>query len=520
MPKKLLSGLLILAVSISLCKFSFTSYGTDLSDTISSMQEKEAETQQKISELEKQTKETQDAISELENQKEATESNVSNLQNQSSQLQTTINGYSSKLTTLNEEITEAETAMAEVSAEIVELNAELQKAQDLEKQRYEALKKRMQSTYETGGTQNLIVSLLDSGSLQEFLTKFEYVNAIVRYDRMKLAEYQALQDDIEAKVAVVEEREAELDAYQTQLDEKHTELADLTDTVRGQLSSTNSSLSSEKNKLASYNDQLAELDEKMKSLESQTAAAQAELAKQIAERLALTREDTSGAYTASDNELVWLAATIQAEAGGESYTGKLAVGSVIMNRVKSSAFPNNVIDVITQNMQFASYRSGKVELIISNGPNSTCVQAANEVLAGARVGDYLFFMTQYYADYYGISEYTMIGNHAFFYSWITNKKSEDTSSSEETTDTSNSTENSESSDTSDTTESTQESESSDTSESTQENESSDTTQSTNETSDSNTTESAEQAENSDNSENSEDSESDGDGSSDASSNSE
>ena len=59
---------------------------------------------------------------------------------------------------------------------------------------------------------------------------------------------------------------------------------------------------------------------------------------------------------------------------------------------------------------------------MQNGANSTCVQAAQEVLDGARVGDYLFFMTKYYADYYGIAEYTMIGNHAFFYNWVVKKK--------------------------------------------------------------------------------------------------
>ena len=180
-----------------------------------------------------------------------------------------------------------------------------------------------------------------------------------------------------------------------------------------------------------YDKKLKELDEKMKALEAKTAAANAALAQQVAERLARTKEDTSGSYSASDTELVWLAATIQAEADGESYTGKLGVGSVIMNRVKSSAFPNDVISVITQNMQFASYRSGKVELIISRGPNSTCVRAAIEVLGGARIGDYLFFMTQYWADYYRISEYTMIGNHAFFYRWQTKDKSEDEGDHEE-----------------------------------------------------------------------------------------
>lgn len=388
-------------------------------DTIAAMQEQEAQTQQTISNLEKQTKETQEAIKQLQGQQQQTKDNVSNLQNQSSALQSTINTYSNKLTSLNQEISETESQMAEVSSEIVKLDTELSQAIQEENDRYESLKKRLKSTYESGGSNGLLRILLGSGTMGEFLTKFDYLNAVISYDQKKIEEYQALQADIQAKKEIVEEKEAQLDQYQDALDEKHEELTTLTNTVKGQLSNTNSTLNSEKNKLANFDQQLKELDEKMKALESQTAAAQAKLAQQIAERLALTKEDTSGSYSASDEELIWLAATIQAEAGGESYTGKLAVGSVIMNRVKSSAFPNTIVGVITQNLQFASYRSGKVSLIISNGPNSTCVNAAREVLGGARVGDYLFFMTKYWADYYRISEYNMIGNHAFFYRWVT-----------------------------------------------------------------------------------------------------
>ncbi len=429
MRKKILSALLLITVLFG--QLSIVSIGSSMDETIADMEAQEAETKEKISDLEKQTKETQDAINELNEQKQQTQNNVSSLQDQKSDLQDTVDDYSDKLDTLSAEIADTESAMAEVSAQIVELNAKLQETEALRKERYESLKKRMQMIYERGGEESLLMILFDAKSLKDFLTLYEYINDVVVYDQTKIAEYQALVDSIAAQVAEIELKEAELNEYQASLDEKHGELADLTDTVMGQLSSTNSALSSERSKLDDYEKQLSELDEKMKSLESQTAAAQAELAKQIAERLALTKEDTSGSYAASASELEWLAATIQAEAGGESYTGKLAVGSVIMNRVKSSAFPNDIVSVITQNMQFASYRSGKVELIIANGPNSTCIQAAQEVLDGARVGDYLFFMTQYWADYYGISEYTMIGNHAFFYRWVTNKKSDGGGSSEE-----------------------------------------------------------------------------------------
>ena len=417
MKKKLILGMILLALTFN--QFSFVSLADETDDAISEMKEREAETQAAISNLQKQTKETKEAISALEGQKQQTQQSVSNLESQSSSLQSTINGYSSKLETLNTEIDEAEAAMAEVSSEIVRLNNELSEAQKQEQDRYNLLKKRLQSTYESGGTSGLLRVLLESGSIGELLTKFEYLNAIVRYDRTKIAEYQELQSQIEAQKKVVEEKEAELDAYQEQLDEKHTELSNLTDEVKGQLTSTRNSLSNEKNKLVGYEDQLKELDKKMKDLEAQTAAAQAKLAQQLAERLALSKENLGGSYDASEQELIWLAATIQAESDGESYTGKLGVGSVIMNRVKSSAFPNTVIGVITQPMQFAPYRSGKVEFIIANGPNSTCIRAAQEVLAGARIGDYLFFMTQYWADYYRIKNYTMIGNHAFFYRWET-----------------------------------------------------------------------------------------------------
>ncbi len=429
--EKILSVLLCMAVMLTGIETVTTA--DEFDDTISAMEEQEAETQKTISNLEKETSETKAAISALQGERAQTEATVSNLTSHSSELQSTINTYSNELDDLSEEIAEAESQIAAASSEIVRLNGELEQVRAEKEARYELLKKRMRAAYESGGTEGMFLTVLRARSMGELLNRAEYMRAIVEYDKKVLADYQASEEKLREMTAEVEAHEDELNAYQDSLDEKHEQLADLTDTVRGQLSATNSNIASEKGKLADYDNQLAALDKKMKNLESQTAAAQAKLAQQIAERLAMKREDTSGSYSATGSELEWLAATIQAEADGESYTGKLAVGSVIMNRVKSSAFPNTIVGVITQNMQFASYRSGKVELIMSRGPNSTCVRAAQEVLDGARVGDYLFFMTQYFADYYGISEYTMIGHHAFFYRWVTKPK-EDAEEAEEDRD--------------------------------------------------------------------------------------
>ena len=420
---RIIRGVLcLITAAVVLTATGFVCLADEYEDRIADMQNEEQQTQAVISNLEKQTKATKDSIALLQEQKKVTESSVNQLKGQSAQLQDEIAGYSGRLDELDDQIEEAENEMAKVSAEIVRLNEELNEMRRLLDEKKDLLNKRIKNVYEKGGSKGMIKSILEADSFTAILTRYEYANAMIRYDRQKIAECQELEKELEAKVAEVEEREAQLNDYQDDLDDKYSELESLTDEVQGKLDVTNSSLSAEKGKLRDFDAQLVELDKKMKSLESQTASAQAQLAKQVAARLAMKKEDTSGAYSASGSELEWLAATIQAEAGGESYTGKLAVGSVIMNRVKSSAFPNDIKSVITQNMQFASYRSGKVELIIANGPNSTCVSAAQEVLGGARVGDYLFFMTKYYADYYGISEYTMIGNHAFFYKWTTKGK--------------------------------------------------------------------------------------------------
>ncbi len=408
--------------ALLLCSFlcaalSLACRADEYEDEIASMRQKEAQTQDMISNLEKQTKATKDSISLLQQQRAETESTVSDLKNKSAILQSTVSDYSDKLDELDSQISETEDALSAVSAEIVNLNGELNDIRARKEEIQRLLNQRMKNVYENGGKRGMLERVLEASSFSDFLNRSVYVTTMVKYDQKRIEECRVLEAELNEKLAQIEDREDELSSYQDSLDDKYSELESIADEVQGMLDSTNSSMYSEAGKLANYDAQLAELDKTMKALEAQTAAAQAELAKQVAQRLAMKKEDTSGSYAASASELEWLAATIQAEADGESYTGKLAVGSVIMNRVKSSAFPNSVVAVITQNMQFASYRSGKVELIIQKGPNSTCIKAAQEVLGGARVGDYLFFMTKYYADYYMISEYTMIGNHAFFYQW-------------------------------------------------------------------------------------------------------
>ena len=126
------------------------------------------------------------------------------------------------------------------------------------------------------------------------------------------------------------------------------------------------------------------------------AEAQAKAAAEEAARLAAEAQQAAlAAQTAaiSAEELKLLANIIYCEAGSESYVGKVAVGNVIMNRVKSASQPNTITEVVYAKGQFSPVRNGSLQRALSSDKaDAACYQAAIEALAGAQpVGGKLFF---------------------------------------------------------------------------------------------------------------------------------
>ena len=80
----------------------------------------------------------------------------------------------------------------------------------------------------------------------------------------------------------------------------------------------------------------------------------------------------------NSNDLYLLAKCIYAEARGEVYEGKVAVGAVILNRVASPDFPNTIYGVIYQPWAFTSVHDGQINL----EPDHTCYQAAQDAING------------------------------------------------------------------------------------------------------------------------------------------
>ena len=87
---------------------------------------------------------------------------------------------------------------------------------------------------------------------------------------------------------------------------------------------------------------------------------------------------SSSSSSSNTSNVNLLARLIYGESRGESYTGQVAVGAVVMNRVKSSSFPNSISGVIYQSGAFDAVRDGQINLT----PDATAKKAAQDALNG------------------------------------------------------------------------------------------------------------------------------------------
>lgn len=99
---------------------------------------------------------------------------------------------------------------------------------------------------------------------------------------------------------------------------------------------------------------------------------------QTLKAMGIMNSSSSGSTTSNSSNVDLLARVIYGEARGEPYTGQVAVGAVIMNRVRSSKFPNTIAGVVYQSGAFDAVSDGQVNL----SPDSTARKAAQDALNG------------------------------------------------------------------------------------------------------------------------------------------
>lgn len=113
---------------------------------------------------------------------------------------------------------------------------------------------------------------------------------------------------------------------------------------------------------------------------------------------------------AKSEEVRMMAAMIQCEAGNQEFEGQIAVGAVIMNRVKSPSYPNTIQEVLMQPSQFGPSDSQLfADLLANDTIKDTCREAAKQAFSGVdNVGGALHFRRA------GSKEGLVIGDHVFY----------------------------------------------------------------------------------------------------------
>ncbi|MCK9574508.1 MAG: spore cortex-lytic enzyme [Clostridia bacterium] len=132
-----------------------------------------------------------------------------------------------------------------------------------------------------------------------------------------------------------------------------------------------------------------------------------------ASAIGITLSASSSSSTATNSNLYLLARCIYAEARGEPYTGMVAVGAVVLNRVSNADFPNTISGVIYQPWAFTSVNDGQINLT----PSQTAINAAQDAMNGwDPTYGCLFFYNPKTAQsqwIYSRKVVTTIGNHRF-----------------------------------------------------------------------------------------------------------
>lgn len=335
--------------------------------------------------------ETNNTIAELRKKQAELSDEYSNL---SSQMQVVDN----RIYSLQKQIQEKQEQINEVEGQIDILDKEIAK-------QYQAMKLRIQYMYENGNS-NFMDVLFHSNNFSDFLAKAEYAIQISTYDHNMLAHMNTMVNEMNiANDTLV----ADMSSLQQLYKEADAESAKLSALI-----------ASNQKKLSQSSEDIEKFEQLALEYEKQLEQ------ERIAEELKYSQQEThsgnNGSYVNgngiainhSASDLDMLAAIIECEAGNQPYEGRLAVASVIINRMNNPRFANSISEVIYSPGQFSPVASGRFAIVLSRGACGDCRKAAQDALNGNTNVDALYFI-----GYRGSidDDKLKIGDHVFFTYW-------------------------------------------------------------------------------------------------------
>lgn len=294
-----------------------------------------------------------------------------------------------QLSDLNKELTNIRKKIKQTSENLVQTREELAIAKGKEEAQYESMMLRIKYMYESGNV-GLLQLLLSSSCLPEFINNAEYISQVTEYDRKILKELNETSEEIAEKEKKLLEDQEYLASLQKDLDQKIKSASDELTEYKAELERAKAEAKKAEE----------EAKKKLEAIPPKKEEAKTDTDK--------SEDDSQISATASDVEL--LAALLECEAGTSNYEALLAVGSVVVNRMKSRYYPNTVRGVIYQSGQFPPAHNGKVDKVLKRGVKELCLTAAKDALSGKNnVGDCLQFRSASSGF-----EGTIIGDNVFF----------------------------------------------------------------------------------------------------------
>lgn len=342
---------------------------------------------------------------------DAVNKQLEELRNKQSELNASYGELNEKLSASGEKLSSIEDAVNAKQAEI--------------DQQYAAMKLRIQFMYENNNA-TILSTLLSAESLSDLLSKSEYIQQISNYDHQKMQELSDLLASLKETQAKLEQEMAELVTLKDDASREADNFAALLSQCQTELDTTSDSITDAEALALEYEKQIEQemLERQRREMEALEAAKKAqEEADKVNNAGNTGNNSSSGSAMVDQNALnnvlknhtaedvAMLAAIIECEAGNQSYEGKCAVGSVVINRVADPRFANSISGVIYAPYQFSPVASGRFAIVLARGANAACTQAAVDVLNGyININALYFHVYDSSVDVGG----TVIGDHVFY----------------------------------------------------------------------------------------------------------
>jgi len=346
-----------------------------------------------------------------------TNERLDELKRQQSALNSDLVDLNDKLTDAAASLTDIQNQIETTEADIDNLNTQIEQALKYEEEQYAAMKLRIKYMYENGSGTTAFTLLLEAGNMEEFLTRAEYIAKISEYDRNMLEEYHANYAAlVEARQTLVDKR-ASLASLEANAKSEQSNIQQLVNDTQSKIDTSSVDISEAEALALQYEKQIQEEEiarqeaERKAAEEAARKAAEAKGVTNTSDGLTLIQQETShNAINYTDHELAMLAAIVECEAANQPYESKLAVASVVINRMNNPRWPDTMTEVLYQENQFTPVKSGRFAIVLARGANESCTQAALDVLTSGATIDAVFFHVVREGETGG----TVIGDHIFF----------------------------------------------------------------------------------------------------------